>query len=94
MKQTDARIAELMARLTALERERVEIVAEINTLQSIQSEETEPIKAVPSGNAGDPTERNSPIEKKIALFRPLRCLPDPLGEPYDRAERLRTRLRE
>jgi superfamily II DNA or RNA helicase len=70
MKQTDARIAELMARLTALERERVEIVAEINTLQS-QSEETEPIKAVPSGNAGDPTERNSPIEKKIALFRRL-----------------------
>jgi hypothetical protein len=38
MKQTDARITELLARLTALERERVEIVAEINTLRSVQSE--------------------------------------------------------
>jgi hypothetical protein len=38
MKQTDARITELLARLTALERERVEIVAEINTLRLVQSE--------------------------------------------------------
>jgi hypothetical protein len=45
MKQTDARITELVARLIALERERVEIVAEINTLQSMQSEETEPIRS-------------------------------------------------
>jgi TOTE conflict system primase-like protein len=71
MKQTDTRITELMARLTALERERADVVAEINTLRSMQSEETEPIKVVPSGNAGDPTDRNSPIEKKLALFRRL-----------------------
>jgi hypothetical protein len=72
MKQTDARITELMARLTALERERADVVAEINTLRSMRSEETEPIKVVPSGNAGDdPTDRNSPIEKKLALFRRL-----------------------
>jgi hypothetical protein len=37
MKQTDARIAELLARLTALERERVEIVAEIDNLRSVQN---------------------------------------------------------
>jgi hypothetical protein len=71
MKQTDARITELMARLTALERERADVVAEINTLRSMRSEETEPIKVVPSGHAGDPTDRNSPIEKKLALFRRL-----------------------
>jgi superfamily II DNA or RNA helicase len=71
MKQTDARIAELVARLTALERERADVVAEIKTLRSMRSEETEPIKVVPSGHAGDPTDRNSPIEKKLALFRRL-----------------------
>jgi superfamily II DNA or RNA helicase len=71
MKQTDARITELMARLTALERERADVVAEINTLRSMRSEETESIEVVPSGNAGDATDRNSPIEKKLALFRRL-----------------------
>jgi hypothetical protein len=71
MKQTDAKIAGLMARLTALERERADVVAEINTLRSMQSEETEPIKVVLSGNAGDLTDRNSPIGKKLALFRGL-----------------------
>ena len=55
----------------ALERERADVVAEINTLRSMRSEETEPIKVVPSGHAGDPTDRNSPIEKKLALFRRL-----------------------
>ena len=34
MTQMDARISELVARLTALERERAEFVAEINTLRS------------------------------------------------------------
>ena len=53
------------------ERERADVVAEINTLRSMQSGEIEPIKVVPSGNAGDPTDRNSPIEKKLALFRRL-----------------------
>lgn len=71
MKQTDARIAELMARLTALERERANVIVEINTLRSKQSVETEPIKVVPSENAGDTTDRNSPIEEKPALFRRL-----------------------
>lgn len=50
-----------MARLTALERERADVVAEINTLRSMQREETEPIKVVPPGNAGDPMDRNSPL---------------------------------
>src|SRR5882724_6357879 len=71
MKQTDARITELLARLTALERERVEIVAEINTLRSVQSEGGAATKVVLSGKAGDPIDRNSAIEKKIALFRRL-----------------------
>jgi hypothetical protein len=68
MKQTEAKIAELMARLTALERERADVVAEINTLRSMRSEETEPIKVVPSGNAGDPTDRNSPIKRSLPCF--------------------------
>ena len=67
----DARIAELVARLTALERERAEIVAEIDTLQSARSGKTAAIKVVPSAIAGDPIDRNSAIEKKIALFRRL-----------------------
>jgi hypothetical protein len=71
MKQTDARIAELLARLTALERERVEIVTEINTLRSVQSQGSAATKVVLSGKAGDPIDRHSPIEKKIALFRRL-----------------------
>ena len=71
MTQMDARITELVARLTALERERAEILAEINTLRSVWNEEAAAIKAVPSANAGDPIDRNSTIEKKIALFRRL-----------------------
>jgi hypothetical protein len=64
MTQTDARITEHVARLTALEHERGEIVAEIKTLRSAG-------KVVPSGKPGDPIDRNSAIEKKIALFRRL-----------------------
>jgi hypothetical protein len=71
MTQMDARIAELVARLRALERERAEIVAEIDTLQSARSGKTAAIKVVPSAIAGDPIDRNSAIEKKIALFRRL-----------------------
>lgn len=71
MTQMDARITKLMARLTALERERAEILAEINTLRSLRSEEAAAIKAVPSAKAGEPIDRNSTIEKKIALFRRL-----------------------
>lgn len=67
----DARIAELVTRLTALERERAEVLAEINTLRSVWNEEAAAIKAVPSANAGDLIDRNSTIEKKIALFRRL-----------------------
>ena len=71
MTQMDARITELMARLAALERERAEILAEIDTLRSLRSEEAAAIKAVPSAKVGDPIDRNSTIEKKIALFRRL-----------------------
>jgi hypothetical protein len=85
-----------MARLTSLERERAEIVAEINALRPVQNERTAAVK-VPSGRAGDPTDRHSPIEKKIALFRRLfrgrsDVFPHPVGESHDGAERLRTRL--
>jgi superfamily II DNA or RNA helicase len=71
MTQIDARITELVARLTELQRERMEIVAAINTLRSVQSEGTAAAKVVFSGKAGDPIDRNSTIEKKIALFRRL-----------------------
>ncbi|HEV7602436.1 MAG TPA: hypothetical protein VGO49_19535 [Bradyrhizobium sp.] len=67
----DARIAELVARLTGLERERADIVAEIDALRSARSEETAAIKVVSSGEAGDPIDHNSAREKKIALFRRL-----------------------
>jgi hypothetical protein len=71
MTQMDARISELVARLTVLERERAEIVAEIDALPSAHDAGTEAVKVVPSGRADDPTDRNSPIEKKIAFFRRL-----------------------
>ena len=71
MTQTDARVSELVARLTALERERAEIVAEINALRSAPDEGTAAAKGIPSGEAGFPTDRHSPIEQKIALFRRL-----------------------
>ncbi len=71
MTQMDARIAELVARLTALERECAEIVAEIDTLRSARSGKTAAIRVVRSAKAGDPIDRNSSIEKKIALFRRL-----------------------
>jgi hypothetical protein len=71
MIQMDARISELVARLTVLERERAEIVAEIDALRSAHDAGTGAVKVVPSGRADDPTDRNSPIEKKIALFRRL-----------------------
>jgi hypothetical protein len=44
MKQTNVRITELMSRLTVLERERVEILAEINALRSMQGEGTAAIE--------------------------------------------------
>jgi len=71
MTQMDARISELMARLTALERERAEIVVEINALRSVQNERIAAVKVVPSGRTDDPIDRNSPIEMKLALFRRL-----------------------
>src|SRR6185503_19852227 len=71
MTQMDARIAELEARLTALERERAQIVAEINTLRWVRSEEPARVEVVPMARAGACIDRNSTIEKKIALFRRL-----------------------
>jgi hypothetical protein len=69
MMRTNIRITKLMTRLTALERERAEIIAEIETLQSAPSEHTAAIKVIPSEKAGDLVDRNSTIENKIALFR-------------------------
>src|SRR5258705_812461 len=71
MMRTNIRITKLMTRLTALERERAEIIAEIETLQSAPSEQTAAIKVIPSEKAGDLVDRNSTIENKIALFRRL-----------------------
>src|SRR5258708_16662018 len=68
MMRTNIRITKLMTRLTALERERAEIIAEIETLQSAPSEQTAAIKVIPSEKAGDLVDRNSTIENKIALF--------------------------
>src|ERR1700737_3320163 len=71
MTQTDIRITELMTRLTALERERAAIVAEIETLRSAPSEATAAIKVIPPEKAGDLVDRNSTTGNKIALFRRL-----------------------
>ncbi len=71
MTQTDIRITELMTRLTALERERAAIVAEIETLRSAPSEQTAVTKVISSEKADDLVDRNSTIESKIALFRRL-----------------------
>jgi hypothetical protein len=71
MTQIHTRISELVARLAELERERAEIVTEINSLRSVDDARTAAAKMVPLGRAGDPTDRNSPIESKIALFRRL-----------------------
>jgi hypothetical protein len=46
MMQMDARISELVARLTALERERAEIVAEIDALRSAYDARTAAIKVL------------------------------------------------
>ena len=51
MKQTDAKAAGLMARLTALERERAEVVAKINPLRPVQGGGTAAIKRVLSETA-------------------------------------------
>jgi superfamily II DNA or RNA helicase len=71
MTQTDIRITELMTRLTALERERAAIVAEIETLRSAPNEEPAANKVIPPEKASDLVDRNSTIESKIALFRRL-----------------------
>jgi hypothetical protein len=71
MAQLDTRISELVARLAELERERAEIAAEINALRSVDDPRAAAAEAAPLGKGDDPTNRNSPIEKKIALFRRL-----------------------
>jgi superfamily II DNA or RNA helicase len=74
MTQMDARITELVARLTALERERAEVLAEINALRSarsVASDEAASVTAVPSAKTGDSVDRNSTTKQKIALFRRL-----------------------
>jgi hypothetical protein len=71
MTRTNIRTNELLTRLTALERERAAILAEIETLRSAPSDQTAAIKIIPSEKVGDPVDRNSTIESKIALFRRL-----------------------
>ena len=71
MTQMDIRITELMTRLTALERERAAIVAEIETLQSAASEQTAAVKVIPSEKAGDLVDRNSTIRKQDCPVRRL-----------------------
>jgi hypothetical protein len=71
MTQTDIRITELMARLTALERERATIIAEIEILKSALSEQTAANKVIPPEKASDLVDRNSTNESKMALFRRL-----------------------
>jgi hypothetical protein len=46
MTRTNIRITELMTRLTALERERAAIIAEVETLQSAPGEQTAAIKVI------------------------------------------------
>ena len=99
MTQMDARIAELVARLTALERERAEIVAEIDTLRSARSEEDRGYQSGPFGKSRrshrpEFDNRKEDCSVSPAFPRPLRCLPRPLGESYDGTQRLRTRLCE
>jgi hypothetical protein len=71
MTRTNIRITELMTQLTALERERAAIVAEIETLRPAPTEQTAAIKVIASEKAGDLVDRNSTIESKITLFRRL-----------------------
>ena len=63
MTRTNIRITELMTQLTALERERAAIIAEIETLRSAPSEQTAVIKVIPSEKAGDLVDRKkaSPV---------------------------------
>ena len=80
MMRTNIRITELMTRLTALERERAEIIAEIETLQSAPSEQTAAIKVIPSEKAGDlvaPSGRDFRLLGKgqaTQIIRGLGCL--------------------
>ena len=67
MTHPDARLSNLKARLTALDRERAAIVAEIESLRS--APEPSPPKVTPLEQVGQLVDRNSPIEAKIALFR-------------------------
>jgi hypothetical protein len=71
MMQTDIRITELMMRLTALERERAAIIAEIETLRSAPNEEPAANKVIPPEKANQLVDRNSTNESKMALFRRL-----------------------
>jgi len=71
MTHPDERLANLTARLIALDRERAAIVAEIETLRSGLTVEASPPKITSSGLVGQLVDRHSPIKEKIALFRRL-----------------------
>ena len=94
----DARIAELVARLTALERERAEIVAEIDSTIGAEWEDrgyqSGPLGKSQRSHRPEFDNRKEDCSVSPAFPWPLRCLPSPLGESYDGTQRLRTRLRE
>jgi len=99
MTQTDIRITELMTRLTALERERATIMAEIETLQSASSEQTPPIKVIRSEKSrrsrrSEFDNRKQDCSVPTAFPWPFGCLPHPLGESQDGAQRICTCLCE
>lgn len=75
----DARITELVARLTALERERVEILAEINTLRSVRSEEA--AVARNSGNSEFIDESCLPYLDQWAFLSAIGPMPQAKVEP-------------
>src|SRR5665213_1984923 len=68
MTQMDPRISELVARLTELERERAEIVAEINALRSVEDARAAAVKMVPLGRAGDPPTGIRQSKRKLLCF--------------------------
>lgn len=66
---TDAKLAELVGRLNALDRERMTIKAEIEAIRSTRVLGPSPLKVPPAERGRGDIHRQSPIEAKIDLFR-------------------------
>ncbi len=71
MTNPDTRLAELTARLAALDGDRAAIVAEIKALRSAPAAEPSPPTTTTPKQADSIINRHSTIETKIALFRSL-----------------------